>query len=109
MNFNEYQNEAVKTAVYGKNAKTELEIQWYPILGLAGEAGELANKAKKWLRDMSSPKRDDLVKELGDCLWYVSEIARVNDIPLDEIATTNINKLKSRLERGKITGSGDER
>lgn len=109
MNFNEYQTEARKTAVYpniGNNI-------YYPALGLCGESGEVAEKVKKILRDDNNIVTEDsklkLEKELGDVLWYVAQLATELDLSLDEIATNNIRKLQSRKERNQIHGSGDNR
>ena len=83
------------------------------ILGLTGEAGETADKVKKILRDKggyaSEEDRAGLVKELGDVLWYVANIARYLGVPLSEIAKINIDKLSSRKKRNKLHGEGDER
>lgn len=108
MTLDDYQSKATATAVYGVGNAIN-----YPILGLVGEAGELANKYKKVLRDdngvMTSEKKEALQAELGDVLWYVAALARDLDISLDTVATQNIEKLKSRQARGKIQGSGDNR
>ncbi|WP_105317858.1 nucleoside triphosphate pyrophosphohydrolase family protein [Thermus tenuipuniceus] len=108
MTLNEYQQEAKKTALY-----PEAYRLLYPTLGLAGEAGELANKVKKILRDhggnLSQATREDLVAELGDVLWYVAQLATDLGVSLEEVAQGNLAKLRSRLERGKIGGSGDNR
>ena len=79
----------------------------YPTLGLCGESGEVAEKVKKHLRDGAS--LDELKKELGDVLWYLASIASDLNISLNDIALTNVEKLQSRMERGKISGSGDNR
>jgi len=106
MSFNEYQSKAKETAIY-KNKII------YPTLGLCGEAGEVAEKVKKVLRDNNSvftdEKRVEIKKELGDVLWYISAIASDLDLTLGEIAEENIIKLFSRKERSVITGSGDNR
>ncbi len=109
MNFNEYQIEARKTAVYpniGNNI-------YYPTLGLCGESGEVAEKVKKIFRDNNGIVTDEsklkLEKELGDVLWYVAQLATELNLSLDEIATNNIRKLQSRKERNQIHGSGDNR
>ena len=85
----------------------------YAIMGLVGEAGELADKAKKVYRDNGGEYTPEmqvaLAYELGDVLWYVAEVATQMNIPLDQIATSNLKKLESRSSRGKIQGSGDER
>lgn len=109
MNFQEYQKKSRKTALY-----PEVGNNWvYPVLGLAGEAGEVADKMKKVMRDegniVSEEKKKEVKKELGDVLWYVSQIASELGLSLEEIALGNIEKLYSRLERGKISGSGDNR
>ena len=106
--LNMYQAEAMVTAVF----KEELKIV-YPALGLNGEAGEVAEKVKKVLRGESEGRTDDkcreIAKELGDCLWYVSVLANSIGYTLQEIAEMNINKLRSRQQRGRIGGNGDNR
>ena len=80
------------------------------LLGLCGEAGEVAEKVKKNIRDGASPTfKEDMKKELGDVLWYISALARDLDIDLDTIAQMNLQKLKDRQERNQIQGSGDNR
>ncbi len=85
----------------------------YPALGLAGEAGEVAEHAKKAIRDdagvVSEERREAMAKELGDVLWYVSQLASELGLELDEIARANLEKLLSRQRRGVLSGSGDER
>jgi NTP pyrophosphatase (non-canonical NTP hydrolase) len=108
MTLNEYQNKAVETAIYGSGNNII-----YPTLGLVGEAGEVANKVKKVLRDNNGQFTDDKKKEiafeLGDSLWYIAALARDLGYSLDEIAYGNIHKLASRKERNMIGGSGDNR
>jgi NTP pyrophosphatase (non-canonical NTP hydrolase) len=108
MDFNEYQKEAVKTAIYGTGNKVI-----YPVLGLCGEAGEVAEKVKKILRDKNGaydPEDFEAIKkELGDVLWYIANIANDLDLSLDGVALANIEKLKSRRDRNKLHGSGDNR
>ena len=103
MRFNEYQEEASKTAIYPEQYKVV-----YPALGLAGEAGEVAEKVKKHIRD-GVLNVDDLKKELGDVLWYLAAIASDLGLNLDDVADSNLKKLRSRKERGVISGSGDNR
>ena len=83
------------------------------VLGLPGEAGEAADKFKKIIRDkggvISLSDREEIVKELGDVMWYVSTIAAYLDVPLSKVANGNISKLESRLKRNKIHGEGDNR
>ncbi len=83
------------------------------VLGLPGEAGEAADKFKKIIRDkggvISLSDREEIVKELGDVLWYVTMIAEYLEIPLSEVAQKNIDKLEDRYKRNKIHGAGDNR
>ena len=83
------------------------------VLGLPGEAGEAADKFKKIIRDkggvISTTDREEIVKELGDVMWYVASIARYMDMPLSEVASLNVEKLRGRLRRGTVHGEGDER
>ena len=102
MNFTEYQNLAKSTAIYpSRYAKV------YPALGLCGEAGEVAEKVKKNIRDGKS--LDGVGLELGDVLWYISALADDLGVTLEEVAQANVDKLQSRKNRGKISGSGDNR
>ena len=104
LTFNQYQEEAQKTAIYPKDKALE-----YLSLGLASEAGELTGKIAKWYRkDNTFPKRE-VIDELGDVLWFVSELARFLDTDLSAVADLNRKKLTSRMERGVIKGSGDNR
>jgi NTP pyrophosphatase (non-canonical NTP hydrolase) len=106
MDFNEYQSNAKKTAVYPSSLEGRF---YYPALGLAGEAGELCNKIKKIARDNAPIDKEQIKGELGDCLWYISQLATEFGISLDDIGIHNIGKLASRAERGVIKGSGDMR
>jgi NTP pyrophosphatase (non-canonical NTP hydrolase) len=108
MDLSEYQRESRRTAEYPREA-------WlaYPALGLAGEAGEVAEHAKKAIRDdagnVSDERKAAMSKELGDVLWYVSQLASELGLSLEEIAKQNLEKLLSRQERGVLSGSGDDR
>lgn len=108
MTLSEYQEKASKTALYPKEHGFT-----YTVLGLSGEAGEIADKYKKVIRDqggvMSDEKKSEIAKELGDVLWYVAMAAHELGYDLDEVAKRNIDKLQSRKDRGKIQGSGDNR
>ena len=109
MNFEEYQKKSRVTAKYPNAGKNYI----YPTLGLAGESGEVAEKIKKVIRDkngiIDEGTKEMIKKELGDVLWYVSQIATELELSLDDIAEHNIEKLYNRMERGKLSGSGDER
>ena len=91
-----------------------ISLSWiYPALGLAGEAGEVLEKLKKAIRDKQGYiSESDLLlikKELGDVLWYVATLSSELGLSLDDVATTNLNKVKDRKRRGTTSGSGDER
>jgi NTP pyrophosphatase (non-canonical NTP hydrolase) len=109
MNFDEYQKSSRETALYPDKDNNFI----YPTLGLAGEAGEVAEKIKKVLRDkkgiMDQPTKEEIEKELGDVLWYVAQIATELGLSLEKIADKNITKLFSRKERGVLHGNGDNR
>jgi len=109
MLLSDYQDRSRATAVYPGQGDNIL----YPTLGLCGEAGEVAEKIKKMVRDDSGALTDErraaLSKELGDVLWYVAQIATEAGLELDVIAEENIAKLTARRERGVLSGSGDER
>ncbi|MEK7193258.1 MAG: nucleoside triphosphate pyrophosphohydrolase family protein [Patescibacteria group bacterium] len=109
MTFEEYQKRSRETALYPNVGNNFV----YPTLGLSGEAGEVAEKIKKVLRDkggeMTEEAKAAIHKELGDVLWYLSQLATEIGLSLEEVAETNLEKLLSRKERGTIHGSGDER
>ena len=85
----------------------------YPVIGLAGETGEVAEKVKKTIRDngadFDQERTAEIVKELGDVLWYVANIAADLGTTLEEVAARNIEKLRSRADRDRLHGSGDNR
>jgi NTP pyrophosphatase (non-canonical NTP hydrolase) len=109
MLLSDYQSRSRATAVYPQQGDNIL----YPTLGLCGEAGEVAEKIKKMIRDdggvLSDERRAALSKELGDVLWYVAQIATEADLDLDAIADENLAKLLSRRDRNVLSGSGDDR
>jgi NTP pyrophosphatase (non-canonical NTP hydrolase) len=115
MNFNEYQKQALLTELMERPQKVNANDPSFvaKVLGLAGEAGEVSDKIKKIIRDQNGiigvNNKIELEKELGDVLWYVAIISDYLGINLDKVATTNIEKLKSRKERGASRGSGDNR
>ena len=109
MTFEEYQKQSRRTALYPNLGQNFI----YPVLGLCGESGEVAEKIKKIIRDeggvCSEEKKQEIKKELGDVLWYIAQISTELGLSLDEVANFNLEKLLSRLDRGMIHGSGDNR
>jgi len=108
MELNEYQKMALETAIYPNEYKVV-----YPALGMAGEAGEVADKVKKIIRDnnskMNNEKALEIAKEVGDVLWYCATMANDIGFDLETIAKMNYEKLHSRQQRGMIHGNGDNR
>ena len=108
MELSEYQRLSRSTAEYPRQ-----EALTYPALGLAGEAGEFADHAKKVIRDdggeVTPQRREAMAKELGDVLWYVAQLASELGLELEQVARDNLDKLLSRQRRGVLSGSGDER
>mgnify|MGYP003335744470 CR=1 FL=1 len=109
MDFQAYQERSRGTARYPDAGRNPI----YPTLGLCGEAGEVAEKVKKVLRDrggqFDQAVRDELLLELGDVLWYVAQLASELDLRLETIAEANLAKLASRAARNVISGDGDRR
>ena len=109
MELNDYQRESRKTALYPEVGSNVI----YPTLGLVGEAGEVADKVKIILRDkkglFDKDSKDAIKFELGDVLWYISQLSSELGYELEEVAKANLQKLNSRKSRGKIQGSGDNR
>jgi NTP pyrophosphatase (non-canonical NTP hydrolase) len=108
MTLNEYQEKSKATAIYPAE-----QALAYVSLGLAAEAGEVANKFKKIIRDDNgklTPERSKAIAdELGDVLWYAAQIATELGVDLDAVAEVNLAKLQSRMDRGQLQGSGDNR
>lgn len=115
LTFSDYAEQAMNTAVYQGSLL-------YPVMGLVSEAGEVADKVKKYFRDydrevvcddaemdINAETRMEIAKELGDVLWYLTAVATDIGYDLDEIAHLNLDKLNSRSLRNVITGSGDNR
>jgi len=109
MNFDDYQRESRKTAIYPKLGKNFV----YPTLGLAGEAGEVVKKVKKIIRDkneeINEEIRAEISREMGDVLWYLAQLASELDLSLNDVAIKNIEKISKRKTEGKINGDGDNR
>ena len=103
LDFKSYQDMAAETAVY----KHEHQVI-YPALGLAAEAGEVANKVKKILRD-GNFDRHAIADEIGDCLWYIAALCRDLNVDMSEVAKNNLDKLQDRKKRGTLKGNGDKR
>lgn len=112
MELNEYQEKAMKTAM-GPALGTTV----YPALGLAGETGEVVEKIKKLMRDKGVTHGEEtlledrlqIALELGDVLWYLTVLARNLGLDLNQVAEMNLEKLKSRKDRGQLGGEGDTR
>lgn len=109
--FDEYQDRAGETAIYpGSGGTTGL---MYTALGLAGEAGEAANKVKKVLRDnegkLTEESAKEIGKEIGGVLWYAAMLADEVGLSLGDIARQNLDILAGRAARGVLSGSGDNR
>jgi NTP pyrophosphatase (non-canonical NTP hydrolase) len=109
MDFNGFQEEARRTAIYpdrGSNLS-------YPVLGLCGETGEVANEVKRVYRDddgkLSPARRKAISSELGDALWYLALVADEAGLSLAEVANGNLEKLRTRQAGGTLHGEGEER
>jgi NTP pyrophosphatase (non-canonical NTP hydrolase) len=110
MTFDDYQKQALTTVIStGDDFKDTLH--W--VLGMCGEAGEVAEKIKKIIRDknshISQADKTEMAKELGDVLWYLAVFARELGFSFDEVAAANLAKLQDRQARGVLGGSGDNR
>ena len=109
MDFHTYQQRSRATACYPEAGANPI----YPTLGLCGEAGEVADKVKKVLRDQGGEFSAEVIAalqlELGDVLWYVAQLATELGLELDKVAQANLDKLASRTARNVISGSGDSR
>jgi NTP pyrophosphatase (non-canonical NTP hydrolase) len=113
MDFKTYQIETRKNAIYPDVGNNFV----FPTLGLAGECGEVADKIKKLIRDksvirpseMSNDDKLELQKELGDVLWYLTQIATELGLDLSVVAEVNLEKIQSRMKRDQLHGSGDNR
>lgn len=115
MQLDEYQKQAMTTDLLGNGSASCVTEPAYiaKILGLVGEAGEVAEKYKKIIRDkngiVSEEEKHELIKELGDVLWYIAALAKYLDTPLEAVAQANIHKLQNRKRNGTQRGSGDNR
>ncbi|HMQ01907.1 MAG TPA: nucleoside triphosphate pyrophosphohydrolase family protein [Candidatus Doudnabacteria bacterium] len=109
MTFNEYQEASQKTAVYDPG----INALYYLGLGVTGEAGEIAEKLKKILRNndgrLTDEMKQELKKEIGDVLWYLSQLSGELGFTFSEVAQANVDKLRDRKDRGVIKSQGDNR
>lgn len=113
MQISEYSKTALTTLTGGHGVQDIDATLLAQVLGLVGESGEVAEKFKKIVRDkagvLSEEDKIELLKELGDILWYVNSVATLLDSSLEEVAKKNLDKVLSRKSRGKTHGSGDNR
>ena len=103
LSFDEYQDKTAETSIYPEDQAME-----YLALGLNGEAGEVAEKVKKHIRD-GKELDEDFAKELGDVLWYLARLIDELDADFSDVADANLDKLFDRKDRDKLQGSGDNR
>lgn len=112
ISMSEYQEKTAETAIYPEAGTGSITALSYVGLGL-GEVGEVQGKIKKVIRDdggvLSEEKRQAIIDELGDVLWYASQLATELEVDLEHVARRNLRKLASRKDRGQLGGSGDER
>ena len=111
MHFSEYQLKAAQTAIYPRQGTQDgLE---YCIFGLMSEAGELCGHYSKCIRDKNKVLDDEMkkliLKETGDCMWFLAQIATELKMSLEQVAEINLKKLNDRKERGVLGGYGDSR
>lgn len=114
MKFDEYSEQAITTDTFGGGSQSiESRAFLEKLLGLAGEAGEVADKVKKILRDKDGQLDDrdavEITKEMGDVLWYLNALSIYLGSSLEDVAQYNLQKVLSRKARNKISGSGDNR
>lgn len=118
--IDDYQELVEIVSLYPGVNKQNIQSAMYLTLGLNGEAGEVAEKFKKLIRDqrmlpeaklneMGSEQQAEIINELGDVLWYITRLAAEMGVGLEDVMVANYKKLSSRYRRGKITGSGDNR
>lgn len=108
MQINEYQDRTAATAIYPSVGEKDSFEFAYLTLGLVGEAGEVAEKIKKFLRDNVLDK-ELIKKELGDVFWYLARLCTAFDVSCSEVLEMNYEKLMDRKNRGVLGGNGDKR
>lgn len=110
MDLDKYQEEASRTAIFPNELPEFLEVgQVYTVLGQSGETGEIDEKLKKAIREDDEQYIEEMRDEVGDTLWYLSQVCEEFDWSLEDIAEGNLAKLQDRQERGQLTGEGDDR
>ena len=112
LTLNEYQKQAFSIAMYPEHGTGSVLALSYTGLGL-GEVGEIQGKLKKIIRDsggkVSPDKKEAIVAEIGDALWYLSALSTELGVNLEDVGRKNLDKLFGRKERGTLQGSGDNR
>ena len=113
MNIQDYSDQAISTDLYERSTEIDSHAMLEKVFGLVGEAGEVAEKFKKLLRDKDGKATDEdkkeIAKELGDVLWYINSVGLYLGFSLEEIAQMNVDKVLSRKDRNMTHGSGDNR
>jgi NTP pyrophosphatase (non-canonical NTP hydrolase) len=108
LTFKEYHEKALETSICPDNMNI-----LYPLIGLTGETGEVAEKVKKIYRDkngvFNNGDKWEIIKELGDCLWYINKMAADLGYTLNDVATAGLNKCYKRRAEGTLHGEGDNR
>lgn len=113
MQINDYSTQALSTLL-GEHGMRDMDATLISqVFGLVGESGEVAEKFKKLIRDkkgvVSESDKAEILKELGDILWYVNSVSHLLGSDLEEVAARNLDKVLSRKDRGVTQGSGDNR
>lgn len=110
MELDEYQNRAGETAIFPDEIPDHVDAGViYCTMGMVGEAGECSEKVKKAIREDDPSYLDDMEAEVGDVVWYISQLCAELDITLDDVAMANLEKLHDRQTRNRLTGEGDNR
>lgn len=110
MDLDEYQSQAERTAIFPNELPDFIEVgQVYTVLGEGGETGEIQEKLKKAIREDDPTYIEEMRAEVGDCLWYLSQVCEEFGWSLEAVAEDNLRKLQDRQERDQLEGSGDDR
>ncbi len=97
MEANKYQELALTTM---NKELSKRELLMNSVMGLCGESGEVIDLVKKHIFHSHELNRDKLIDELGDVAWYIAECAYALDVPLEDVLSRNIEKLKARYPDG---------